>query len=266
MLLVVGVCLVLGLIAGVLSGLLGIGGGLVIVPTLAWLLPKMGISHDLVMPMALATSLATICVTGMSSVMAHQRRHSVPWAQARWLVAGMIVGGLLGAQVASLVGGMMLKKFFGGFLFFSAWRMLARKKQPSTPSDALRLSNPLLGSINIGVGMLSSMLGIGGGTLLVPLLTFAGMAMTQAVAAAATCTLAVAVAGTLSYAISGMHQTGLPHGSLGFLYLPALLALLPGAFFMAPVGVRLLHRVPAEKVKIGFSVLLVLVGLEMLIN
>ncbi|WP_192954789.1 sulfite exporter TauE/SafE family protein [Gallaecimonas mangrovi] len=265
MLLIIGVCLVLGAIAGVLSGLLGIGGGLVIVPALALLLPKVGISHLLVMPMALATSLATICVTGSSSVMAHQRRGSVPWQQARWLIAGMIVGGLLGAQIASLVEGIWLKRLFAIFLFFSAWRMLSRRREAEV-SDQLKLSNPTLGGINIGVGMLSSMLGIGGGTLLVPLLTFAGMAMKQAVAAAATCTLAVAVSGTLSYAISGMHQHHLPAGSLGFLYLPALLALLPGAFFMAPVGVRLLHKVSAQKVRYGFAVLMVLVGLEMLLD
>ncbi|WP_035482650.1 sulfite exporter TauE/SafE family protein [Gallaecimonas xiamenensis] len=265
MLLVVGVCLVLGALAGVLSGLLGIGGGLIIVPTLAWLLPQMGIEHQLVMPMALATSLATICVTGTSSVMAHQRRSSVPWQQARWLVMGMIIGGLLGAQVASLMSGLWLKRFFAVFLFFSAWRMLMRKAQP-LPSEQLRLSNPALGGINVGVGVISSMLGIGGGTLLVPLLTFAGMALTQAVAAAATCTLAVAVAGSLSYAINGLQQTGLPDGSFGYLYLPALLALLPGAFFMAPLGVRLLHKVPAQKIKLGFAALLVLVGLEMLLN
>ncbi|WKE64977.1 sulfite exporter TauE/SafE family protein [Gallaecimonas kandeliae] len=265
MLLVIGICLVVGAFAGLLSGLLGIGGGLVIVPTLAWLLPKMGIHHELVMPMALATSLATICVTGASSVRAHHSRGSVPWQQARWLVAGMILGGLLGAQLAALMSGLWLKRLFATFLFFSAWRMLAQKGRAQGDGQ-LRISAPALGGINVALGSLASMLGIGGGALVVPMLSFAGMAMTQAVASAATCTLAVAVSGTLSYAVSGLHQQGLPAGSLGFLYLPALLALLPGAFFMAPQGVKLLHKVPAHKIKMGFAVLLVLVGLDMLFN
>ncbi|WP_406664413.1 sulfite exporter TauE/SafE family protein [Gallaecimonas sp. GXIMD1310] len=264
MLLVLAMCLGLGALAGLLSGLLGIGGGLVIVPALVWMLPQLGITPALVMPAALATSLATICVTGSSSVLAHHRRQSVPWQHARWLVIGMMAGGVLGAQIATLMDGVWLKRLFAFFLIISALRMVWRQKREPHPDEALKVTGPLLAVLTLIVGALASMLGIGGGVMLVPLLTALGMGLTQSVASAATCTLAVAVSGTLSYAISGWHHPDLPAHSLGFVYWPVWLALLPGAFLMPPVGVRLLHRLPAARVRQGFALLLAFIAFEMM--
>ncbi|WP_341503045.1 sulfite exporter TauE/SafE family protein [Gallaecimonas sp. GXIMD4217] len=257
-------CLLLGALAGLLSGLLGIGGGLVIVPALAWLLPLAGVQEELVMPMALATSLATICFTGSSSMWAHHRRGNIPWKVARYLVPGMILGGLLGAQVAALLSPFWLKRLFAAFLFFSAARMIWSKVPKGEGRTELAL--PWALGLGMAVGTLSSLLGIGGGVLMVPLLTWLGVALTAAVATAAVNTLAVALSGSLSYAWLGAGQPGLPEGSLGYIYLPALLALLPGAFVMAQVGVRLLSRIPAPLMRKLFALLLLAVGLEMLLN
>ncbi len=262
--LIVIACILLGALAGLLSGLLGIGGGLIIVPALAYLLPLAGVEHHLVMPMALATSLAAICFTGSSSMWAHHRYGNIPWKLARYLIPGMIIGGLLGAQVAAMMSPIWLKRLFALFLFFSAIRMIWRQ----VPKGEHRVTLPVAGALALGagVGTLSSLLGIGGGVLMVPLLTWLGVELTAAVATAAVNTLVVALAGSLSYAWVGAGQPGLPPGSFGYIYLPALMALLPGAFIMAQVGVRLLSRIPAALMRRLFALLLLAVGLEMLLN
>ena len=222
--------LLLGMVSGILSGLFGIGGGLVIVPVLVFLFTAQGIPTGLVMVMAIATSLATIALTATSSVLAHHRLGSVLWDKVIKLVPGIVFGAILGATVADHINAEILKVIFIGFLLYVGLQM-ALEIQPKTGSaDYSRL-------VDFGVagaiGLLSSLLGIGGGTLTVPYLVHCRYPMRNAVAIASACGLPIAVSGTISYMALGMHVANLPAGSVGYVHLPSFFWVAIGSVFTA---------------------------------
>ena len=252
---------VLGIVSGVLAGLFGIGGGLVIVPVLAVVFKAQGFSADLIMIMAVATSLAVISFTAVSSVWAHHRLGSVVWAKVVRLIPGIMIGSALGAVVAKQFSAEGLRIFLVIFLLYVGIQMALE----ITPKAGLVKQSKLLDFfVAIIIGLLSAIVGIGGGTLTVPYLVRGQMIMRNAVAVSSACGLPIAIAGATSYILLGWSVANLPEGSIGYIYLPAFVATGLTSILTAPLGAKLAHRLPAKKLKRYFSVLLFVMAAKLL--
>lgn len=251
----------LGSVAGVLAGLLGIGGGLVIVPMLVFALTWQGVPHEHIMHLALGTSMASIIFTAMSSFWAHHKRGAVHWDIVRRIVPGILVGTFLGSFIASRMSTNFLKGFFVVFLYYVAFQMLTNKKPK--PSRGLPGNFGMFGAGNT-IGIVSSLVGIGGGTLSVPFMMWCNISVHEAIGTSAAIGFPIAIAGTAGYILNGLQATGLPHYSLGYAYLPALAGIVGASILTAPLGVRLAHSLPVDKLKRVFAVLLIVVGTRML--
>ena len=249
-----------GAVAGVLAGLFGIGGGLVIVPMLIFAFTRQGIAPELMMHLALATSMASIMFTAISSFLAHHRRGAVRWDIVRRVTAGILLGTLLGSTVASRMPTAALKAFFVVFLYYVSYTLLFGKKPK--PSRQLPGNAGMFGMGNL-IGVVSSWVGIGGGTLSVPFMLWCNVAPHTAVGTSAAIGFPIAVAGTVGYILNGLAAQGLPAWSVGFVYLPALAGIVAASVLTAPLGVRLAHALPVDKLKRGFALLLVVVATRM---
>jgi uncharacterized membrane protein YfcA len=250
-----------GAIAGLLAGLLGIGGGLVIVPALAILFSGHGFGAANLMHFAVGTSLATIVATSVSSMLAHQRRGSVHWQAVRGLLPGILIGALGGAWLARQISSPGLGLFFGLFEILVALQLLFG----SRPSPQRRLPGVgLQGLAGTVIGAVSALLGIGGGTLTVPWLLWHRIDIRMAVGTAATIGLPIALAGALGFALGGPQLEGLPDYSTGFIYWPAVVGIVLGSVPLAPAGAWLAHYLPRRLLQRGFAVLLALIGLKMI--
>jgi uncharacterized membrane protein YfcA len=253
-----------GAVAGVLAGLLGIGGGAIIVPSLLFLLPLFGLGSDWTQHQAVATSLLTVVATGSSSAWLHHSRGAVGWRLVGRLVPGILLGALGGALIAGWLPGLWLQRLFGLFLLVTGLRML-RGAVAETLKEDMPGAARLLGA-GAGVGGLSAVLGIGGGTLLVPYLTHHGVAVRRAVATSSACGVPLALVGSLGFALSGWDRAGLPPHSIGFVLWPAAVAILITAIPMANLGARLAHRLHTTTLKRVFALLLLVVGLRLLLS
>ncbi len=253
----------LGAFAGVMAGLLGVGGGLIIVPVLAWILHTQQVSDAIIMHLAIGTSLATITLTSLSSVRAHHRRGAVLWPVVWRLTPGIVLGAWLGAAVADALPSALLSRIFAIFVLLVAAQMAfaappaAHRELPGTPGMALA------GGI---IGAVSALVGIGGGSLTVPFLTWCNTPMRQAVATSAACGFPIAVAGALGFVVTGLNAPALPAWSLGYVYGPALLGVAVASMLTAPLGARLAHTLPTATLKKVFAAFLVLVGTKMLLS
>jgi len=250
--------LAVGTVAGLLAGLLGIGGGLLVVAALSFTLPTLGVPATHVMHVAVATSLASIVLTALASTRAHWRRGSVLPHTLAWLAPGLVAGGLTGAAVASRLPGTALRIGVAVFCAFSAWRMAFGASAGADQEREPR--SPWLLAAGTGIGALSALVGIGGGTLTVPLLVALKARPVRAVGTSAACGLVIALASAAGYARGGHDARGLPAGSLGYIYVPAALAVALASMLMAPVGVRLAHRLHAQQLKRVFAAFLLIVG------
>ena len=251
----------LGLVVGFVAGLLGVGGGLIIVPVLIMLLHAQGLAAGMEPQLALGTSLASILFTSLSSVRAHHRHGAVEWPLVRRITPGVIAGTLAGALLAALVSAHVLKLFFVAFLFYAATQMwLDFKPRPhrTLPGPA---GTTLAGGV---IGAVSSWVGIGGGTLSVPFMLWHNVPLHRAIGTSAAIGFPIALAGALGYAMGGWQATGLPAWSLGYLYLPALGGIVIGSVLTAPLGARTAHRLPVRPLKRGFAVLLFVLTMRML--
>ncbi len=253
--------ILLGTAAGLTAGLFGIGGGLIIVPVLAMLFAAQGFPAELVMIMSVATSLATIIFTSISSVMAHHRLDSVLWNKVRTLGPGIMIGSAVGAVVADHIAGGVLRFLFIIYLLCVGVQMaLQLKPEPGQQQPSKKLD---LGAAGI-MGLLSSLLGIGGGTLIVPYLVHFQTPMRNAVAVASACGLPIAVVGTIGYALLGKDVLQLPEWSLGYIYIPSFLGIVLTSMYTAPIGAKLAHKLPAEALKRYFSLLLFVMAAKLI--
>ncbi|MDD4906350.1 MAG: sulfite exporter TauE/SafE family protein [Methylobacter tundripaludum] len=245
--------LLLGTVSGLMAGLFGIGGGLIIVPVLAVLFAGQGFPAELVMIMSVATSLATIIFTSISSVLAHHRLNSVLWDKVRAMGPGIMIGAAVGAVVADHIAGDVLRFIFIIYLLSVGVQMaLQFKPKPGQKQPSKELDFGVAGIM----GLLSSLLGIGGGTLTVPFLVHFQTPMRNAVAIASACGLPLALVGTVGYALLGKDASQLPEWSLGYIYVPSFLGIVLTSIYTAPIGAKLAHKLPAEKLKRYFSLLL----------
>ncbi|MBF0624709.1 MAG: sulfite exporter TauE/SafE family protein [Magnetococcales bacterium] len=259
----VGLYLALGALAGLLAGLLGVGGGIVMVPALVFALEYQGVAPGLVMHMALGTSLGIIVLTSISSVRAHHRRGGVLWKTVFGITPGILLGSFLGAAVASLLSGPLLKQAFGVF----ALGLAVYLGLDVTPRPGRTLPGAGgLSAVGAGVGVVSALMGIGGGSLTVPFMVWCGVAMRQAVATAAAIGLPIALAGAGGFVVNGWHQALLPPWSLGYLHGPAVLGVGLASVLAAPQGARLAHTLAPRLLRRLFALLLLVLGARMLLS
>ncbi|WP_372525919.1 sulfite exporter TauE/SafE family protein [Piscinibacter sp.] len=253
--------LLLGCCTGFLAGLLGIGGGMLLVPFMTLLLTLKGFPNDYIVKMAVATSLATICFTSISSVRAHHQRGAVRWGVVKLLAPGIVVGSMLGAQIAKALPSNVLALFFAAFVSFSATQMFRNKKP--RPTRQLPPAPGMFGA-GSGIGVLSSLVGAGGGFVSVPFMTWCNVPIHNAVATSAALGFPIALAGTVGYVAAGWTLHGMPAGTLGFIYLPALLVVSAASVTTAPLGARWAHRLDVQQLKRVFAGLLYALAAYML--
>ena len=252
-----------GAVVGILAGLFGIGGGLIIVPMLIYVFSLQHIPNELTMHLALATSLASIIFTSISSFLAHHKRGAVHWDVVKKIVIGILTGTFLGSCIASGLSTNFLKIFFVIFLYFVATQLLLNKKPK--PGRELPGTPGMFGTGNI-IGVFSSLVGIGGGTLSVPFMLWCNINAHHAIGTSAAIGLPIAVAGTVGYIFNGWNIPNLPPYSLGYVYLPALFGIAAVSVFTAPLGVKLAHSLPVDRLKRIFSILLYVVATKMLVS
>lgn len=252
----------LGGFAGILAGLLGVGGGIVIVPALVFLFSAREIPPQFALHLALGTSLASIVFTSISSLRAHHGRGAVDWRVFRGAAPGILAGTLLGSWAASQLSTRFLKGFFVLFLLFVALQMLLDAR-PS-PSRTLPGAGGMLGAGSF-IGGISSLVGIGGGSLSVPLLLWCNVPLHRAIGTSAALGFPIALAGAVGYAVNGLAVGGLPN-SVGFVHLPALAGIAGCSVLTAPIGARLAHALPVARLKKLFALLLLVVGTRMLLQ
>ena len=253
---------VLGLATGFLAGLLGIGGGMLLVPFLTYILGAQKVAPDLAVKMAIATSMATIMFTSISSVRAHHQRGAVRWDIVKRLAPGIVLGAALASLgVFALLKGSWLALVFAAFVSFSATQMLMDKKPKPT-----RTLPGTAGQIGAGttIGFLSGLVGAGGGFVSVPFMTWCNVAIHNAVATSAALGFPIALANALGYIVAGQGVAGLPTGSLGYVFLPALLVIAIASVLMAPLGVKAAHALPVKSLKRVFASILYVLAAYML--
>lgn len=255
--------LLTGAAAGLSAGLLGIGGGLIIVPILFFIFSQQAVPSDHVMHMALATSLATIIVTSLSSARAHHKRGAVLWPVVFSLSPGILIGAWLGAVFASGLSSGILRPVFGLFELLVAAHLLINYKPATHAATISRIRSFTGGTI---IGGISSVVGIGGGTLTVPFLLWHDIPVRQAVASSAACGFPIALAGTAAYVVSGWNTAGLPGYTLGYVNLPAFALIIITSIVSAPVGAGLAHRLPEKTLRIVFAMFLLALSLKMLLS
>jgi uncharacterized membrane protein YfcA len=250
----------LGLATGFVAGLLGVGGGLLMVPALIWAYAQQGFAPQYNIHLALATSLAVIVPTALSSLRAHHAHGAVDWEAVRRIAPGILLGTLAGSLVAAKLSDGGLKIFFTVFLFYAATQMLLGFKPPASRQMPGWAGMTLAGSV---IGLVSSWVGIGGGTLSVPFLTWCNAGLRRAIGTSSAIGLPIALAGTIGYVFSGLSVSNLPSASIGFVYFPAFVALAAGTWLTAPFGARATHRLPVNSLKRIFAGLLYLIAVRM---
>jgi len=243
----------IGVCTGFLAGLLGIGGGMLMVPFLTIILTARGYPADYTVKAAVATSLATICFTSLSSVRAHHQRGAVLWHVVRVLAPGILVGSLVGARVAVALPGKVLGVLFAAFVAFSATQMFLNRR----PEPSRTLPGPA-GMFGVGVviGWLSSMVGAGGAFVSVPFMTWCNIRIHQAVGTSSALGFPIALAGTAGYVWAGLDLPQMPPASAGYLFLPGLVVISIASMAMAPLGARTAHRMDIQPLKRVFAVVL----------
>lgn len=250
-----------GLVAGFLAGYLGIGGGLVLVPALSWLFSRDPATADVAVQMAVATSLATMLFTSMSSLLAHHKRGAILWPLVRRMAPGLLAGALLGSVIADRIGNTALATVFGIFALLVAAQLLRGGGQPG---DRPLPGRPAVTATGFAIGAVSSLLGIGGGSMTVPWLLWHGRQVRNAVATAAACGYPIAIAGTLGFVLLGDHPSAAP--TLGYVHLTALAGVAVFSVLGAPLGVAAVHRSSALLAKRIFAVFLIIVAVKMLLR
>jgi uncharacterized membrane protein YfcA len=251
----------IGTIAGLLAGLLGVGGGLVIVPALTALYGLRGFPAETLMHFAIGTSLATIVPTSIASLLSHHRRGGIHWPAVRGLTPGIVLGALGGAWLATQITNLGLRLLFGGFELLVALQLFGGR-QPAAHRALPGAGG--LGFAGGAIGAVSALLGIGGGTLTVPFLLWNGVDILRAVATAAACGLPVALAGAAAFA-AGATDRGAPPVAMhtGFIYWPAVAGIVSTSILAAPLGARLAHHLPKPVLQRIFALVLALIGLRM---
>ena len=253
--------LLLGAFVGFFAGLLGVGGGGIMVPMLTTLFAAQGFPREHLVHLALGTSMAAIVMTSLSSLRAHHAHGAVRWEIVRAITPGVLLGTFAGTFIASRVDSAPLAIFFGCFMAYVSLQMILNVKPK--PTRELPCSSGMFG-VGGGIGVVSALVAIGGGSLSVPFMTWCNVKMQHAIGTSAAIGLPIALAGALGYLINGWSSSGLPDWSVGYVYLPALVLVSVVSTFTAPLGARLAHRLPVATLKKVFAGVLILLSAKML--
>jgi len=254
---------VLGIFAGLVAGLFGVGGGIIIVPVLIYTFGVLAMPAEVLTHMAIGTSLACIVLTSLSSIYTHHKKSAVDWPLVGLMVPGIILGSWFGGTTAAFLSGVQLQLIIGVFAIVTAWRMWSQSK---SEADLNLPAKPVLFGVSALIGWASSIFGIGGGSLNVPFLSSRGVQAQRAVASAAALGFPIALVGSLSFVHSGWGNAQLPAESFGFVYWPALLGIVIFSTIFARFGALLAHKLSAQMLKRSFAVFLSLVGVHFLLN
>lgn len=256
------VFLALGVFVGFMAGLLGIGGGGILVPVLTTLFIYQGFPMQSVVHIALGTSMACIVVTSFSSLRAHHANGAVIWSLVKTMALTIVAGTFLATFVAAQISSKSLAIFFSLFMAYVASQMFRSKKIQASGSNAGKTELTL---VAFGIGAISALVSIGGGSLTVPYLNWRNVDIRKAIGTSAALGFPIAVTGTLGYLVNGIAAGGAnPQYTLGFVYLPAVLLVTIPSYFTAPIGARLTQTMPVQVLKKIFGVLLIILSLKML--
>lgn len=256
--------LMAGVVGGTLAGLLGVGGGIIIVPILDFVLGVVGVNPAIRMQIAVATSLATIIPTSISSSMAHFKRHSVDLSLAKAWAPWIFVGALSGAWVASRVHSSVLSAIFASVAFLVALKLILPMDEKTLTRRVPR--GPSIIPVPVLIGFVSTMMGIGGGSFSVPTLTFFGEPIHRAVGTSALFGMLIAVPGTIGFMLSGYHNPTLPVGSIGFVNLIGLAIITPATILSAPFGAHMAHTMNKRHLTLFFGIFLLAVSIRMMVH
>jgi len=243
--------------------MLGVGGGLIIVPALAFSFSLLGFNNDLIMPLALATSLATIIITSISSIQAHQKKQAILWPLFKKLSPTTLVGAFLGGLIATYLPSDGLRIFFASYAILVAVQLYMGKQPAEGDNKYPTTSTTIAG---IAIGSISSLVGIGGGSMTVPYLLWNGTHIRNAVATSSAIGLPIAIAGVVGYLSRSYQIDDLPAYSFGYIYLPAFVGIIISSYLLAPVGAKLAHQLPVNTLKKFFALMMLVIGLKMLFS
>lgn len=256
--------LILGVIAGFLAGLFGIGGGMIIVPTLVYLLPKIGVPDDLLMSIALGTSFSTIVLTTFSAAQRQHKLGNVEWSLLRYFAPALMVSVFISGLIVSDFPKSVLTKLFAILVLYNSIKMfLALKPKQQAPKPLTTQSTIIAGSI---IGVISSFAGIAGGAFIVPFLNGRGIELKKAIGSSSFCGGLLGLAATISFVISGWNQPNLPEYSLGYVYLPALLGITITSVFTSKLGASAANILPVPILKRAFAVFLMFIAINMFLK
>ncbi|HSO08242.1 MAG TPA: sulfite exporter TauE/SafE family protein [Pelomicrobium sp.] len=252
-----------GAFVGFFAGLLGIGGGMTMVPFLVFFFQRQDFPHEHIVHLALGTAMASILFTAISSVRAHHRRKSVNWQVAKAMAPGVLAGTFGGALVASALSTQALTLFFAVFVYIAATQLFVG----INPKPTRRLPGPwALAGVGAGIGAVSSWVAAGGAVMTIPFLLFCNVPLLMAIGTSSALGFPIAAAGTAGYLITGLFESGLPDWSLGFVYLPALAGVVVASVLTAPIGASVAHRMPVVALRRVFAVFLYILATKMLSN
>jgi uncharacterized protein len=252
-----GIFLALGAWVGFLAGLFGIGGGFTIVPVLAEVFAHQGIASTHLLPLAIGTSAASIVFTAFASAHAHHRRGAVAWPIVRAMAPGLVIGSLIGPQIASALPMRVLAAVFGSVTWIAGLRMVTARAPVAT---RVLPGKPAMFSVGALIGIVAGMVGTGGAFLAVPFMTRCNVKMHTAVATSAAIGWPVAVAAAIGFVFAGWHADDLPMHSLGYVYLPALAGIVVMSMLFAPLGARVAHAWPVARLRGAFALMLGVLG------
>ncbi|MEI6860476.1 MAG: sulfite exporter TauE/SafE family protein [Shewanella sp.] len=257
-------CLFLGSLVGFMAGLLGIGGGIIAVPILMYLLPSVGFDVAVLPHVAIATSLAAIILTSLSSAIAHHKQGNIPWSLLKSVLPGLILGSLTAGFISSFFSADLLRLSFAVFVICMAMQMVFPYRVSDTEKSMA--STPLLFVVSAIIAIIAALMGIGGGVLMIPFLTRYGLRMRSAIGFSSASGFLIALFGSASYVFSGWDKSGFPEWTLGYVYLPALLGIVMTSVLIAPLGVKAASIWPTNILKKLFSLMLILIGLKLLMS
>lgn len=254
---------IVGAIAGVLAGLFGIGGGLIVVPALIFSFTLQQVAPDVLTHLAVGTSLASMVITSISSIRTHNKSGAVQWRIFLFVSCGLLLGSYLGAYTAASLSGSVLQKCLGGFALAVSAKMWFSLKA----SEGAKVPNVgVLATAGVIIGSISSLFGIGGGSISVPFFRHISLTMKQSVGTSAACGLPIALTGAISNMYLGYGHARLPPMSTGYVYWPAFFGIVITSVFFARIGARLAHRLPSDKLQKGFAVFLAIIGIQFLVG
>ena len=258
-------CLLVGAVAGFFAGLFGIGGGLMIVPVLVYLLPMVGVPEPLLMSTALGTSFATIVITGFSSAQRHHKLGNVVWSAVKILAPSIMVSVFICGFFIGKLDRDISSKLFACLVVYLAVKMvLSIKPKTNKTVKPLTTQSSIIGGILIG--MASSSAGIGGGGFIVPFLNSRGIDMKKAIGSSAFCGMLLGTSGMFSFMLSGWGNAAMPEYSLGYIYFPAVLCITATSFFTSKLGATATSKLPVPTLKKGFALLLITIAVDMFIR